>query len=79
MALCSGLINLLELLTELREIFTSVYQFIIKATDEQPDEQGKVCGKGLRASLLSLRITLSPSPHAHSSGSSPNTHPFMFL
>lgn len=49
----SGVINLLEQLAELRELFTYIYQFIIngtiKNTDEWPDD-----------------TPLSPAPHVHS-------------
>lgn len=55
MTLSLGFINLLEWLTELREMLTYVYRFIIKNiakdTNEQPD--GKTCiGYGKESSAL---------------------------
>ena len=44
----SGWTSLLKQLTDLRETFTYVYQFIIKSiikdTDEHREEEVKVCG-----------------------------------
>lgn len=53
MTLSSDSIHLLEWLTEPRETLTSVYQFIIKGTDEQPSE-------GVRRTRYRERSMISP-------------------
>lgn len=65
-----GLMNLPEWLTELRETF-----YLLDVTQEQPegrDAQGRACGKGRRASLLSRQTTPSEAPWVHQPGSSLN-------
>lgn len=62
----SGLVNLLEWLTTLREIFSLLgYRFVIKdyITQEEPDArdaEGKVNGEGLGAPTACLSAPFSP-------------------
>lgn len=66
-----GSINLLAWLTELRDTFTYIYQFIIKGiikdTDEEPEERdkGKVHEKRPRALMPSLYESTTLPTLAH--------------